>query len=165
MTDIFSSDVFINSSLGILLSFLIYFLSRVLCSLQGMGKNEITSVLKSLDKTDRALSSFLSLYKKGSLDRDKARGLLLSCRIRIKNSASVLQVYIYEKDDKPKIRSAINKLNALENKCDNIAISYNNGKKEELEKTITGIRSDLKKIVSILNISKKEMEEEKKKVI
>lgn len=165
MTEFFTSDLFIDSSLAVLLTLLIYLITRALCAVQGMGKDEIVRVLKFLDKTDRLLSSFLTLYNKGTLDKEKARKLLLSIRIYIKNSASVLQVYLYEKEDKPKIRSAINKLNALETRCDNIAINYNNGKKEELEKTITGIRADLKKIISILNISKKEVEEDRKKVI
>lgn len=165
MTEFFASDIFMDSSVAVVVSLLVYLLSRLLCSIQGMGKDEITRVLKSLDKVDKELSLFSTLGKKKTLSRDKARKMLLAIRVRIKNSASVLTVYIYEKEDKPKIRSAINKLNALETRCDNIALCYNNGDMEQMEKVIEGIRADLKKVTSILALSKKEVDERKKRVI
>ncbi len=165
MTEFFQSDVFMSSMVALLASFLVYLFTRLLCSVQGMGKDEIVKVLKSLEKADRELSLFAAMGKKNILKRDKARKMLLEIRLRLKNSASVLAVYIYEKEDKPKVRSAINKLNALEARCDNIALCYNNCDMEQMEKVIEGIRADLKKVTSILNQSKKEVEEQRKRVI
>ncbi len=165
MTEFFQSDIFMDSMVAVLVSFFIYLISRFLCSIQGMGKDELSRVLRSLDKADKELSLFASMGRKNILKRDKARKMLVAIRIRIKNSASVLTVYIYEKEDKPKIRSAINKLSVLETRCDNIAFSYNNGDIEQLEKVIDGIRADLKKVTSILTQSKKEVDDQRKKVI
>lgn len=165
MTEFFRSDVFMDSSVAVLVSLTVYLLSRLLCSIQGMGKDELARVLRSLDKVDKELLLFSQMGKKKILKRDKARRMLLSIRVRIKNSASVLAVYIYEKEDKPKIRSSINKLNAIETRCDNIALCYNNDDMDGMDKTIDGIRADLKKVTSILSLSKKEMDEQRKRVI
>lgn len=165
MTELFKSDVFMDSAVALLVSLVLYLISRLLCAIQGMGKDEIAKVLKSLDKVDKELSLFFTMGKKKTLSRDRARKMLIFIRVRIKNSASVLTVYIYEKEDKPKIRSSINKLNAIETKCDNIALCYNNGDMEQMAKVIEGIRADLKKVTSILTISKKEVDEQKKRVI
>lgn len=165
MREVFTSDIAMESGLAVLLALVVYFVSLFLCRIQGMSKDEIVKVMKSMDKVDRNLTLFLSLSKKKSLNRDKARKILLEIRILLKNSASVLQVYLYEKEDKPKIRSCITKINALEAKCDNIAIAYNNDKIDDLEKTIEGIRGDLKKVQTLLGICRKEQEEDRKKVI
>lgn len=165
MIEVFTSDIALQSALAVFLALVIYLISLFLCRVQGMSKDEIVLVMKSMDKVDKNLSLFLSLSKKKSLERDKARKILLEIRILLKNSASVLQVYLYEKEDKPKIRSCITKLNALQNRCDNIALAYNNNKPEDLERTIEGIRADLKKVQTLLSICKKEQDEDRKKVI
>lgn len=166
MSEFFTSDAFISTAGAVGLSLVIYLISRILCSFQGIGKNEIVRVLGFLDKADRNLVAFQNLNKKGTLSRDKARKLLLSIRLYIGNSASALQVYVYDKeDDKPKIRSAVNKLNALDTRCDSIALYYNDKNNEKLEASINGIRSDLKKIVGLVSLYKKELDENRKKMI
>lgn len=165
MREIFLSDTALDCGMAAVLALLVYLISLFLCHIQGMSKDEIVKVLKSLDKVDRNLTLFNTLASKNSLDRDKARKLLFTIRVLIKNSASVLQVYIYEKEDKPRIRSAITKLNALEGKCDNIAIAYNNNKTDDISRTIESARNDLKRIQNLLNTAKKEQEDDRKKVI
>ncbi len=166
MSEFFTSDIFISSAMAVVLSLVIYLVTRILCSLQGIGKNEIVRVLGFLERADKNLGSFQNLSNKGALPRDKARKLLLSIRIYIGNSASALQVYVYDREeDKPKIRAAVNKLNALDSRCDNIALYYNDKNNEKLEATINGIRSDLKKVVNLISLYKKELDENRKKVI
>lgn len=162
----FTSDVFMDCVVAVVISLIAYFVSYLFCTLQGLGKDEISRVLGFLKRAEKNLSTFLNLWKKKTLSRNKARKLLLSIKLYIGNSASALQVYVYdEEDDKPKIRSAAAKLSALEHRCDNIALYYNEGNDEKLEAAINGITGELRKIEGLINLYKKELDENRKKVI
>ncbi len=162
---IFESEIFIESSLAVIAAVVIFLISHFLCSVQGMGRNKIGKVVRSIQQASRYVDTFIQSSKNGGLERDKARKLLIGIRVRVRNSASVLQVYLYEGYNNPTVGQIISRLTAVEKECDSVAVEYNDGDREELTEHLEKMKKSLSMASLMLDSVRSDIEEERKKVI
>ncbi len=85
--------------------------------------------------------------------------------MRVRNTASVLQVYLYEGYNNPTVSQIIKKLSAVESECDSVAVDYNDGEREEMTEHLEKIKKDLEIVSMMLSSVRSDIEEERKKVI
>jgi len=162
---IFESEIFIESSIAVVAAVVIFLISHFLCSVQGMGRNKIGKVVRSVQQASRYVDAFIQNSKNGGLEREKARKLLMGIRIRVRNSASVLQVYLYEGYNNPTVAQIISRLSALEKECDSVAVEYNDGDREELAVHLENMKKSLALAAVMLDSVRSDIEDERKKVI
>ena len=158
MIEFLTSDSFLTSFFSVVIALIVYLATYLLCHFYGI-------TFKRFNDIDRNLALFLSLSKKKSFKREKARRLLLKIRLTIKDSSSSLQVMLYESEDNPDLRSVIKRLNQMLQSCDNVALYFNEGKTEAQIKEIEKMRKTLKDALTILKKVKSKKDEDKKKVI
>ena len=160
MIEFLASDSFLTSFFSVVIALVTY-----LVTFYGITKDSLNRTFKRFNDIDRNLALFLSLSKKKSFKREKARRLLLKIRLTIKDSSSSLQVMLYESEDNPDLRSVIKRLNQMLQSCDNVALYFNEGKTEAQIKEIEKMRKTLKDALTILKKVKSKKDEDKKKVI
>ncbi len=165
MQELLQSETYVRSNAAVIAAVLVFLLSHFLCSMQGMGRNKIGKVQKSLNNASRSLSLFIAGSERGKLERSRARKLLLDVRMRVRNSASVLQVYLYEGYDNPTVNQIVSKLAAVENECDDVAVDYNNSKKDEMMSHLQDMKKMLDQALIMLSAVRTEIEEDSKRVI
>ncbi len=163
--ELLQSETYVRSNVAVIVAVIVFLISHFLCSMQGMGRNKIGKVAKSLSRAEKSLALFTSGSQEGKLERRKARKLLIDVRVRVRNSGSVLQVYLYEGYDNPTVNQIIAKLSAVENECDDVAVDYNNSKKEEMMGHLLDMKKMLEQAGIMLAAVKAEIEEDGKKVI
>ncbi len=164
-TSIFESEIFIESSVAVIVSLIVFLISHFLCSVQGMERKRIGKLIKSMQQASRIVDIFLQSSKNGALERDKARKLLIGLRMRVRNCCSVLQVYVYEGYDNPTVGQLIKRLTAFEKECDSVAVDYNDGEREDMTEHLENMKKSLEVILMMLCEIRSDMEEERKKVI
>ncbi len=164
-TGIFESEIFVESLVAVIVTLILFLISHFLCSVQGMGRNKIGRIIKSVQQASRSVDIFLQGAKNGCLERDRARKLLIGVRMRVRNTASVLQVYLYEGYNNPTVSQIIKKLSAVESECDSVAVDYNDGEREEMTEHLEKIKKDLEIVSMMLSSVRSDIEEERKKVI
>lgn len=165
MQELLQSETYVRSNVAVLVAVVIFLISHFLCSVQGMGRNKIGKVSKSLNRASKSLSLFIAGSEREKLERSRARKLLLDLRVRVRNSSSVLQVYLYEGYDNPTVNQIIAKLAAVENECDDVAVDYNNSKKDEMMTHLQNMKKMLEQASIMLSSVRTEIEEDSKKVI
>ena len=165
MQELLQSETYVRSNVAVLIAVVIFLISHFLCSVQGMGRNKIGKVSKSLNRASRSLSLFIAGSEREKLERSRARKLLLDLRVRVRNSSSVLQVYLYEGYDNPTVNQIIAKLSSVEKECDEVALDYNNSKRDEMISHLENMRKTLEKASIMLTQVRKEIEDDEKKVI
>ncbi len=159
------SASFTNGLVTIIDMLILLGITQLLCRANGLGSDGVRRAMNNIRKVRRCLLSFRNGFGKKSLTKSKAHRLLYTMRTRLHDTGSVLRVFEFEGFKIPEVSTAVKKFAAAETKCDDVAVFYNDRRRDEFLAAVDEMDVAMKESVELIRTIEKALNTEKKKKI
>ena len=159
------STSFTNGLMTIIDMLILLGITQILFRVNGLGSNGIKRAYSNIGKVRRCLLSFRKGFDNKSLTKINAHRLLNTMRVRLHDTGSIIRVYEFEGYKLPEISAAVKKFADAEKKCDDVAVYYNECRRDEFFASIEEMESEMKESEELVNKIEKKIRAEKEKKI
>ena len=135
-------------------------LTGEVCRGQRLKKDIIKNALEDTGKMKKSSKGMIDTINRGSAERNSVRKVFWKFKKNVKNTRSILQVFLYENGDDADLNMVVSLLSKVIEESNEFAKAFNTQSKEEILSSLNKTNDELSKIEMILSSVVKRREDE-----
>ena len=160
MMELLTGDVMISALADLLVWVIVFVVVYLICRAQRLKKDIIVNALEDTRKMEKSTKNMVDTINKGAADRSSVRKGLWKFKQKVKNTKSIVQVFLYENGDDADLNTVVSLLSSVNEETIEFAKAFNIQSKEDILSSLNKTNDDLSKIEMILSSVVKRREDE-----
>ena len=160
MMELLKGDIMISALADLLLWVIVFVVVYLICRAQRLKKDIIMNALEDTKKMIKSNKNMVDVINKGVADRNRVRKELWKFKQTVKNTKSIVQVFLYEKGDDSDLNTVVSLLSCVNEETIEFAKAFNARSKSDILSSLNKTNDVLSKIEMILSSVVKRREEE-----
>lgn len=151
MMDFLTGEVVLSALADIGIYLIILIVLYILCRSQRLAKDIVKNALEDTQKMKKSTKAMTTLIRKRKAERRVVRKTYWKFRQKVRNTRSILQVFIYENGDDPDINYVVSLLTNVIEETNKFAKAFNTQSKDEILECLKNTDEELCKIEEVLS--------------
>ena len=160
MMELLTGEVMISALADILIWVIVSVVVYLFCRGKRLKKDIIKNALEDTGKMKKSSKSMIDTINRGSAERNSVRKVFWKFKKNVKNTRSILQVFLYENGDDADLNMVVSLLSKVIEESNEFAKAFNTQSKEEILSSLNKTNDELSKIEMILSSVVKRREDE-----
>ena len=160
MMELLTGEVMISALADLLIWVIVSVVVYLFCRGQRLKKDIIKNALEDTGKMKKSSKGMIDTINRGSAERNSVRKVFWKFKKNVKNTRSILQVFLFENGDDADLNMVVSLLSKVIEESNEFAKAFNTQSKEEILSSLNKTNDELSKIEMILSSVVKRREDE-----